>query len=743
MTLQSPAAHRPARATVRVASAIASMTLLASTPPHGAAAQPAGSQRAQAATATATATVRRPMTVDDLWAVQRVGSPAVSPDGRQVAFTVSTTSMDDNKSQSDIWLADVDGGRPPRPLTTNKGSDSAPAWSPDGRRLAYLSKRGDDPAQIYALSLDGGEPMAVTALPMAAQDPTWLPDGEHIAFLAPTWPDLNDDFAAVKKRIEEQKNDKTKAAIGESRVFRFWDRYLTNGQVTHVFIVELATRSVRDVMPGSDLLWDLSDPGGTWDVAPDGKEIAFAANATLPPHRTLDFDLWTVPTAGGTPKRITAGHTADDHRPRYTPDGRWIVYGRNRRADLDADFVRLARYDRARGEAQWLTEHWDAQPSGWTVSADSRTILFHAQDRGSNHAYAVAIDGGTPELVLRGGNTGNIQVAAGGRLVFTRDSMLEPGEIWTARWTRRGSAARETRALTTFNREWSAALDLGQVRSVEFAGAGGDPVQMFVVLPPGHDASRRYPLLQAIHGGPHGAWNDQFHARWNGPLLAARGHIVAMVNFHGSSGAGQAFCESIVGAHGDKPFTDIMASCDWLIAAGLVDGERMAAAGGSYGGYLVDWILGHTDRFKALVSHAGVYDLMAQFASDATWGRPTNYGSAPWEDPARIDRWSPSRFAAQFKTPTLVLHGEKDYRVPVTQGLTLYNVLTAKGVPTRLVIFPDENHWILKPQASRLWYAELLGWVEKYVGAGVGRAAQPPRPGTGAAGEGGAGEAGR
>jgi dipeptidyl aminopeptidase/acylaminoacyl peptidase len=676
----------------------------------------AGAGASPFATAGADA-ARRPMTVEDLWAVQRVGAPAVAPDGRRVAFTVSTYSMDDNKGQGDLWLADVDGRGEPRRLTWNKGPDSAPAWSPDGDRLAYVSKRGDDPAQVYVLSLAGGEPHAVTELPVAASDPVWLPDGGRIAFLAPTWPELADDWAAVKKRLDDNKSDKTKAAASESRRFRHWDRYVTDGQVVHVFVVDVATGAVRDVMPGAAMAWDLTDAAGTWDISPDGSEIAFAANATEAPHRTLDSDIWLVPTAGGTPRRITAGHSADDLRPRYTPDGRYILFGRGRRPEVDPDFVRLARYDRASGAIVPLADDWDAQPSGWTATADSRTILFHAVEHGRTHLWALGIDGGTPRPVVRGGNTGNVAVA-GGRLVFTRDSLQAPAELWTVRFARRNDTPRDLRPLTAFNRDWAAALDLGSVRDATFAGAAGDSVQMFVVLPPGYDASRRYPLFQALHGGPHGAWLDQFHYRWNGALLASRGHVVALVNFHGSTGAGQAFCESILGAHGDKPFTDIMASCDWLVEQGIVDPARMTAGGGSYGGYLTDWILGHTDRFKALVSHAGVYDLMAQFASDATWGRPLNYGSAPWQDPARIDRWSPSRFAAGFVTPTLVLHGEKDYRVPVTQGINLYGVLTAKGVPARIVVFPDENHWILKPQASRLWHRELFAWIEKYVGAG-------------------------
>jgi dipeptidyl aminopeptidase/acylaminoacyl peptidase len=253
-----------------------------------------------------------------------------------------------------------------------------------------------------------------------------------------------------------------------------------------------------------------------------------------------------------------------------------------------------------------------------------------------------------------------------------------------------------------------------------FAGADGEDVQMFVLFPPGYDPSRPWPLLVLCHGGPHSAWNESFHYRWNLALWGAPGYVTAAVNFHGSTGFGQAFAESILGAHGDKPFTDVMAAVDHLIAEGIADSTRMAAAGGSYGGYLVSWILGHTDRFACLINHAGVYDLMGQFASDWTWSRPNNYGAAPWEDPDRIDLWSPSRYAKHFNTPTLILHGEKDYRVPYTQGLNLYGVLTGKGVPSRLVVFPEENHWILKPQTAKAWWGEVHGWLERHLKEGTG-----------------------
>jgi dipeptidyl aminopeptidase/acylaminoacyl peptidase len=654
----------------------------------------------------------RAMTVDDLWKLQRVGAPAVSPDGARVAFSVAVPDVEKNSSNSDLWMVPYDGGGPPKRLTYNDGADESPAFSPDGKRLAFVSKRGDGPAQLYLLPLAGGEAERVTSLPVAIADPKWFPDGKALAFVAMTWPDLNDDFDAVKKRLDEAEKDKVKAKISENRLWRFWDHYLTDGQYPHLFRVDLQTLKVKDLTPGSTRFMGLMELAGGYDIAPDGNELAFAANATDPPFATLNYDIFTVAVRGGAPVDLTRANLADDLRPRYTPDGRYLLYGKQSRPQIDSDFARLTRLDRRTGKSVEICPTFFGEAKDWAVAPAGDLVYFHAENRGKVDLFSAPISGGKPRVVVKGGTTGNVAVTSKGSLVYTLTSIQSPVELWRAR----GDGA-APKALTRFNVDALKAFDLGRVWDTLFKGANGDDVQMFIVTPPGYDAGsgKTWPLVQLIHGGPHQSWLDSFNYRWNPLLFAARGYVVALVNFHGSMGSGQAFADSILGAHGDKPFTDIMAATDELIAKHAVDRERMAAAGGSYGGYLTEWILGHTDRFKALVVHAGVYDLMAQFGSDATFGRAINYGAEPWSDPARIDLYSPSRFAASFKTPTLILHGEKDYRVPYAQGLNLYGVLTAKGVPARIVVFPDENHWITKAQSSVLWYGEVLNWLDRWL----------------------------
>jgi len=652
---------------------------------------------------------KKPFTVDVMWSVQRVGAPVLSPDGTQVAYTVSVYDMDENRGNGDVWVLPVAGGAPRR-LTTSKASDGSPAWSPDGKRLAFVSRReGDSTGQLYVLPLEGGEAERVTDMPLAVSNPKWLSDGKRMVFVSSVIAGAESP-AATKKAIEARDKNKVKARVSENRLFRFWDRWLTDDEYPHIFVVDLDTRKVTDLLPGSRRHMDLLEGSGPFDVSPDGATIAFTANSTAEPYRTLNLDVFTVPAAGGEVRNLTAGNPADDEDPVFSPDGRRIAYGWQKKADGWPDRTRLAVMDLATGAHTVLTEPFDHTAADWSWTPDGRALLFHAEVRGRTNLFALPAAGGAPREVLRGGTTAGAKATPGGDVVFQHHSVNAPPEIAVVRMD--GSGYRK---LTRVNDDLMAGVVLGTLEDVTFKGAGGVDVQMFVMKPAGFDASRKYPLVHLVHGGPVGTFGDGFSFRWNPQAFAAPGYVVAMVNFHGSSSFGQAWVESILGAHPDQPFTDIMKATDHLIEQGYVDPARMAAAGGSYGGFLVNWIAGHTDRFKALVSHAGVYSLLGQSASDTSYGRQHSYGGYPFTNLANVEKWSPNRFSANFNTPMLVLHGERDYRVPVTQGLELYGVLTAKGVPARLVYYPDENHWILKGQNAKHWYAEVLAWLARWL----------------------------
>jgi dipeptidyl aminopeptidase/acylaminoacyl peptidase len=418
--------------------------------------------------------------------------------------------------------------------------------------------------------------------------------------------------------------------------------------------------------------------------------------------------VYTVPTAGGEPTPLTNDPTREEARPRYSPDGASIVYGMQEEPDFYADRVRLVRHDRKARTQTVLTEAWDRSATAWEFDGAGR-IVVTAEDNARVVAFALPLTGGTPAAIHTGGILSGLAVA-GGKAFFTRQTLSQPAEAWTA--TTDGTSAT---AITKFTDDTAQAFTLGEVQEFTFEGARGESVQAFLVLPPGFDATQKYPLVHVIHGGPHGISGDQFHARWNGHLFAAPGYVSLLVNFHGSTSWGQDFAKCIQAHWGEYPMQDIEAATDAVLAMGFVDAKAMAITGGSYGGYLVSWIGSHTDRYACIVNHAGVYNTQAQYASDVTQGRHKAFGGEPWDGLEKIDRWNPARFASGMNTPMLVVHGENDYRVPVDQGLECYNVLQGKGVPARLVYFPDENHWVLKPKNSMFWNAEVHAWLARWL----------------------------
>ena len=686
---------------------------------------------AQPETAARTRTIHparpgRAITAEDLWNAQRVGTPTAAPDGSFIVVPVTSYSIAENKGRTRLWLVPSDGSAP-RALTSDEVSASEPRLSPDGKSVLFLRAVGEEKPQVMRLRLDGGDAERLTDLPLGAADPRWFADGKRIAFVAMLLADAP-TVAGTKELLEKRAKDPVKAHVTEDRLYRYWDRWLTAGERPHLFVLELETRALTDLTPKGTGWFELMDPTGQYDIAPDGQEIAFVANSSEPPHDLLRWALYTVPTDGRgavrclTPAGASPG-AADAYRPRYSPDGSSILYGIQVDPYFYADKVRLTRYDRAAGTHTVLTEAWDRSPAAWEFAADG-TLILEVEDVGSPRLFALAKGESTPRrLAMAGspgaeGSFGNATVGRDARIYFTHQTTSAPAEAGSCRLD-----GADFRYHTKFNEALFRDIAMGEVREVIYAGANGDPVQMYVVLPPGYEAGKRYPLVHVIHGGPHATAVDGFHFRWNMQAFAAPGYIAAAVNFHGSTSWGQAFAASILGEQGDQPFADIERASDHLIEAGLVDASRMAVTGGSYGGYMTCWIVSQTDRYRCAVNHAGVYDLLAEYASDVTQGRSKAYGGEPWDKIEAIDHNNPARFARGFTTPMLVIHGERDYRVPHTQGLAVYNVYKAKGAEARLLFFPDENHWILKPQNSLLWNREVRQWLERHLAPTTRRSA--------------------
>ena len=649
----------------------------------------------------------RPMTAEDLWALPRVGAPEPSPDGRFAVVPVTRWEVERNEARTQLWRVPLADGEP-EAITAPEQSAGEPRLSPDGRRLAFTRKDGNGKAQLMLIPLAGGEARKLTDLPLGVFDPHWLPDGSGLVFVAPV---LNGHFtpAATAAELKRRADDPVKAHVTEERFYRYWDTWLTTGEVPHLFALDLASGAVRDLTPGSTLWFDWMEPSGQYDLSPDGRELVLAGIEFDARRSLIVSRLWTVPVAGGAPTCLTPDHPADDLHPRYSPDGRAIVYGMTHDAEFYADRVRLMRYDRAARKHEPLAAEWTLSPSHWEVAADG-TLYVEAEHQARVRLWALPATGGEPRPLTDAGSVSGVCPLAGGGVACVHQSLAAPAELHVL------AEGGLLRRVTHFTTEVCARFSTGEVRELTFTGARGETVQMFLVLPPGHQPERRYPLVHVIHGGPHGISGDQFHGRWNAQLFAAPGYVAALVNFQGSTSWGQDFAQRIQGEWAARPFEDVMRATDALIAAGLVDEQRMAAAGGSYGGYMASWIEGHTDRFKCIVNHAGVADLTGQYASDVTQGRGRAAGGEVWEGIEKQDRWSPVRFASGMATPMLVLHGERDYRVPVGQGLLIYGVLKAKGVPARLVYFPDENHWILKPRNSLLWYREVHAWLARWLG---------------------------
>jgi dipeptidyl aminopeptidase/acylaminoacyl peptidase len=649
-------------------------------------------------------------TVNEMLKLKRVSDPQLSPDGTKVAFVVTDVSLDQNTRNNDIWVVPLAGGAPVKVAGTDRSEDR-PRWSPDGRQLAFVSNR-EGGSQIWVIPAAGGEPKKLTSMATEASGVTWSPDGKWIAFVSEVFPACA-DAACNERELKAREASKVKAHLADGLLFRHWTAW-REGTYSHLFLVPAdGSAPPRDLTPGASDVPPFS-LGGPEDYAfsPDSKEIAFAKKTDKVEAISTNSDIFTIDlaAAGAQPKQITTAPGADGG-PQYTPDGKYLSWRSQARAGFEADRWTLNLLDRASGGRRLLTADWDRAADSWTFTPDSKAVYVAVEEDGQGRVYRLDLTGGTPKLVLKDGSNGDVQLTPDGKMmVFSRASLTAPAEIYRANADGSGVTA-----VTKINAEFLAAFALKPAESVTFAGAGGTPVQAWIVKPNAFKEGVRYPLLYLVHGGPQGAWNDAWTYRWNAQVFASAGYVVFMPNPRGSTGFGQRFTDEISNDWGGKAYDDLMKGVDYAEKLPYVDASRKVAAGASYGGYMMNWFLGHTDRFKAIVSHAGVFNLTSMYgATEELWFPEWDLGGTPWTNPEGYAKWSPHTYAKSFKTPTLVTHGELDYRVPVGEGLQLFTTLQRQGIPSRLLVFPDEGHWINKPQNAALWYRTFLEWMGRW-----------------------------
>jgi dipeptidyl aminopeptidase/acylaminoacyl peptidase len=674
---------------------------------------------------------KRPMTFDDLMAVKRISDAQVSPNGARVAYVVSEVDKNLNRGKRSIWAASTTGGSPQQLIASDK-NDYLPRWSADGKWLAFLSTRDGAP-QIFVAGADGSNPRKVTNAPEGAGEFIWSPDGKLFAFTTEVYAECQ-TLNCVARRSEVEEKSKVKAVVADRLLFRHWDSF-KRGKRSHLFVVPVDGGEPKDLTPGDFDVppFSLGDPTA-FDFSPDSSEIAFARNTDKGEATSTNNDLFLVSVNGGEARRITGGNAGSDTTPRYSPDGKYIAYRSQARNGYESDRFRLMLYDRRSGASRELSVGFDRWVGDLVWSPDSQRLFLSVEDRGREAIFQAPMNGDKVGTLISGATNAGVTVSADGRtLAFTRSSLAMPAEVFKANSDGSGAAQ-----LTRVNADLLAQLDLNPAEDFEYDGAKtpvvrtaklgrlkasadigpGKAVKIhgFIVKPPQFDQTKKYPMVLLIHGGPQGAWFDSWSYRWNAQMWAARGYVTVLINPHGSTGYGQAFTEQISGDWGGAVYADLMRGVDHVVKLGYVDPNRIGAAGGSYGGYMVNWMLGHTNRFKALVSHAGVYNLTSMYgATEELWFTEWEFKGNPWDNPELYTRWSPHLYAKNFKTPTLVVHGELDYRVPIGEGLQLFTTLQRRGVPSKLLYFPDEGHWILKPQNSELWYKTVLGWFDQWL----------------------------
>ena len=678
-----------------------------------------------------TAKGKAAITHETMWMMKRVGAPLPSPDGKWVVFSLVEPAYDEKDQVSDLWIVASDGSIAPRRLTSTKGGESGAVWSPDSRMIAFTARReGDEASQIYTINVaEGGEAVRVTSISTGARSPAWRPDGKALLFTSGVFPGAMDD-EANKKIAAERKAQKYRARVYDSFPVRYWDRWLDDTQ-THIFVQSLEPGAkAKDILAGTRLVAERGFAGraltsgedldATW--TPDGRAIVFAATTgkNTAAFASYNTHLYQIAATGGEPKQLTTGQ-ASYGRPTFSPDGKALY------STITADDENVYNLDRlamfswpAPGKPQVLTASFDRSVGSFAITPDSKTIYLLAEEAGNEKLYSVPAKGGEVRLAMdmTAGVYTNLAIprnAAQTVILANWESAINPSEI-----VRLDLNSKTQKRLTEFNVESASRIDWLPLRHFWFTSKAGKRIHNMIALPPEFDETKKYPLLVLIHGGPAGMWRDQFFLRWNYHLLAQPGYVVLMTDYTGSTGYGEKFAQQIKEDPFIGPVGEVNEAADEAIRLyKFIDAGRQAAAGASYGGHMVNWLQATSTRYKCLVSHAGLINLESQWGtSDSIYHREVNNGGPVWEQGRVWREQNPIRFAKNFRTPIMLTVGENDFRVPLNQTLENWSVLQRLRVPSRLIVFPEENHWIQKGENSRFFYRELHAWLKKYLNNG-------------------------
>ncbi|MBI4811085.1 MAG: S9 family peptidase [Ignavibacteriales bacterium] len=661
----------------------------------------------------------RPLEIEDLFRIKRVADPQISPDGKWIAFVITDVDKVANKMNSDIWLMPISGGEMRR-LTSSPGSDANPRWSPNSKTIAFVSSRSGD-GQIWLIDVDGGEARQFTTLSPGASNPVWSPDGKTIAFVSTVYPEFSDkpfeeSDDLNRKKDESKAKSKIKARIMTKLLYKHWNAWVDDKR-QHIFVQGIEGGEPKDITPGDRDAVPTSSTfsaGDDFAFSPDGKEIAYTATPTENEAWNTNHDIYTVSIDGSARKQVTSNPAADGF-PKYSKDGKYIAYRAQRTPGFEADKFELMLYNRITGSIERLSEKFDVSVGAFQWTTDGNRIYFTSEEKANQQIYYLSLKDRNIIKVVEGGVNGEVSISTDGKSIcFSRHTFSRPAEIFRA-----SSDGKNIQKLTSVNDKLFSNIEMNEPESITYKGADGATIQAWLLKPSNFDATKKYPLVLLVHGGPQGAWENGWHYRWNAQMWAAQGYVILAPNPRGSTGFGQQFVNEISGDWGGKVYEDVMGGVDHVEKLPYIDNERIAAAGASYGGYFMNWLATQSGKFKTIITHASIYNFYSMYGTtEEVWFDEWEHGGTPWDVPEEYNKFSPHAHAKnllKYKTPMLIIHNELDYRVPVSEGMQLFTTLQRMGIKSKFLYFPDEGHGVLKPQNSELWHKTVFEWLAEHL----------------------------